>query len=53
MTQKVWTSSLPITVTETVNASPIISGYPLLDFTFNSDGNVDFTNIRMLKIHHK
>ena len=43
------TSSLPITVTETVNASPTISGYPLLDFTFNSDGNVDFTNIADVK----
>ena len=43
------TSSLPITVTESVNASPIISGYPLLDFTFNSDGNVDFTNISDVK----
>ena len=39
------TSSLPITVTGSVNASPTISGYPLLDFTFNSDGNIDFTNI--------
>ena len=43
------TSSLPITVTETVNASPTISGYPLLDLAFNSDGNVDFTNIADVK----
>ena len=49
MTQGDGTSSLPITVTESVNASPTISGYPLLDFTFNSDGNVDFTNISDVK----
>ena len=43
------TSSLPIEVTGSVNASPTISGYPLLDFTFNSDGKIDFTNISDVK----
>ncbi len=43
------TSSLPIEVTGSVNASPTISGYPLLDFTFNSDGIIDFTNISDVK----
>ena len=43
------TTSLPIQVSGSVNASPIISGYPLLDFTFNSTGKIDFTNISDVK----
>ena len=43
------TSSLPITVAGSVDASPTISGYPLLEFTFNSDGKIDFTNISDVK----
>ena len=43
------TTSLPIQVSGSVNASPIISGYPLLDFTFNSNGKIDFTNITDVK----
>ncbi|MFL2803120.1 MAG: hypothetical protein ACJ0DD_10290 [Paracoccaceae bacterium] len=43
------TTSLPIQVSGSVNASPIISGYPLLDFTFNSNGKIDFTNISDVK----
>ena len=38
-------SSLPIEVTGAVVASPTISGYPLLDFTFSATGTVDFSNV--------
>ncbi len=43
------TSSLPITVAGSVDASPTINGYPLLDFTFNSDGKIDFSSISDVK----
>ena len=42
-------NSLPIEVTGAVVASPIISGYPLLDFTFSAAGTVDFTNVTDVK----
>ena len=42
-------NSLPIEVTGAVVASPVISGYPLLDFTFSAAGTVDFTNVTDVK----
>ena len=42
-------SSLPIEVTGAVVASPTISGYPLLDFTFSAAGTVDFSNVSDVK----
>ena len=43
------TNSLPIEVSGAVIASPIISGYPLLDLTFTAPGTIDFTNISDVK----
>ena len=42
-------NSLPIEVTSAVVASPTISGYPLLDFTFSAAGTVDFSNVSDVK----
>ena len=42
-------TSLPIEVSGAVVASPVISGYPLLDFTFSAAGTVDFSNISDVK----
>ena len=38
-------TSLPIEVSGAVVASPVISGYPLLDFTFSAAGTIDFSNV--------
>ncbi len=43
------TSSEEIEVTGAVVASPIISGHPLIDFTFSAAGTVDFANVTDVK----
>ena len=43
------TNSLPVEITNAVVASPTISGYPLLDFTFSAAGTVDFSNVKDVK----